>query len=256
MVPPEELHRFLIEKERLFNRPAFIERDPIRIPHSFTRKEDVEISAFLTALIAWGRRDLILRSAEKWMSLMEGSPFLFISEAGAAEWKRFITFVHRTLNGTDAVALMKGLRHLYRHQGGLEAVMAIPPDAPDVFEAIVNLRTAFLKQKNFPAHTQKHLADPAAGSAAKRINMFLRWMVRKDKAGVDLGIWKAIQPAQLICPLDVHTGNVARKLGLLKRSQNDWRAAVELTHNLKAFSATDPVRFDIALFALGESGEI
>lgn len=251
-----ELKSFLDEKLRKFNRISFVASDPISIPHEYTRREDIEIAGFLTALIAWGRRDIIIRNAQKWMTMMEGQPYEFVVNAKASDWKKVQGFVHRTMNGSDAVAIAKSVGRIYASGESLESVMQMNASEPTVKEGIIRLRKAILGHKNFPSRSQKHIADPAAGSSAKRINMFLRWMVRKDKSGVDFGLWKGISPAQLICPLDVHTGNVARKLGLLRRKQNDWTAAEELTSNLRKFSPGDPVKYDIPLFALGESGEL
>ena len=237
-----ELKELLDSRFDQYNTPDFIQEDPIRIPRRFERKEDIEISAFLTALIAWGRRNIIIRNAERLMELMENQPYAFIIHASEGELQQLDAFVHRTFNGQDCIALVRSLRLVYEENGGLETVFstAIKPEHTDVFEGIIHARAIMTKADWFPKRTHKHLANPASGSSAKRINMFLRWMVRDDKRGVDFGIWKHIHTSQLICPLDVHTGNVARKLGLLKRKQNDWKAARELTEQLRLFCPEDP----------------
>lgn len=268
-----ELREFLEEKYQKYNTPDFISEDPVSVPHQFENKEDIEISGFLTALIAWGRRDIIIRNANRLMEIMGQEPFRFVAEASEEELAGLDNFVHRTFQGVDGKALVLGLRNIYKDRGGLEGVFteALSPgftqnesDLPSkeaksplnyppegTKNGLIALRSHFIHSPNFPQRTQKHLADPEKGSSAKRLNMYLRWMVRNDRAGVDFGLWKGISPAQLICPLDVHVGNVARKLKLLKRSQNDWKAAVDLTSNLAKFDPADPVKYDFALFGLG-----
>ncbi len=236
-----------------YNTPDFIREDPISIPHRFSRKEDIEISGFFAALIAWGRRDIIIRSANTLMDLMDQQPYHFVMEAGEEELERLDAFVHRTFKGEDARALVLSLRQLYAHHGGLEQVFSekIKPSDPHVFHGIVHARAVLSSPTAFPDRTHKHLANPAKGSSAKRINMYLRWMVRDDKRGVDFGLWKSISPSQLLCPLDVHTGKIARRLGLLQRRQNDWKAVLELGEVLSGFCPEDPVKYDFSLFGLG-----
>lgn len=246
-----ELKDFLEEKFREFNTPNFIPSDPISIPHRFSKKEDIEISGLLTAIISWGRRDLIVRSANALMERMWNAPHDFLMEAGEEEIDALEGFVYRTFQGTDCCFIVRGLRKVYREMGGLEEVMALPEDATDTLEAIMNLRKAVSSVEGFPQRTYKHLSNPAKGSSAKRLNMYLRWMVRSDNRGVDFGLWTCLRPDQLICPLDVHTGNVGRKLGLLKRKGNDWKAALELTAALREMDAEDPVKYDFSLFGLG-----
>ncbi|MEM6767316.1 MAG: TIGR02757 family protein [Bacteroidota bacterium] len=247
-----ELRDLLDLKYNQFNQPAFIEDDPVSIPHLFSKKEDIEISAFLSAIIAWGRRMMIMQNARKLVEMMDMSPHDFVLNASSQDMEPLKTFVHRTLNGEDCLAMVLALRKVYKEDGGLEGIFSrMRKEDSTVYEGIEQARAALLASDGFPARTHKHVASPARGSAAKRINMFLRWMVRKDGRGVDFGIWKHIAPHQLICPLDVHTGNVARKLGLLERKQNDWKAALELTRKLKVFSAEDPVKYDFSLFGLG-----
>lgn len=247
----EELKAFLDSKYLEYNRPDFIEGDPICIPHRFQRKEDIEVAGLLAALIAWGRRDLIIRAADRLMEMMWNAPFDFVMHAGEDELATLQDFVYRTFQGVDGEAIVRGLRRIYEEMGGLEEVMAMHPAEKDTWSAIIGLREAMVSHPDFPARTQKHLANPAKGSSAKRLNMFLRWMVRNDGRGVDFGIWKGISPSQLICPLDLHTGNVGRALGMVTRKQNDWKAALELTSALREMNADDPVRYDFSLFGLG-----
>ncbi|WNJ20165.1 TIGR02757 family protein [Pontibacter sp. G13] len=248
-----ELKALLDEKYAEYNQPTFIEEDPIRIPHQFDRKEDIEISGFLSALIAWGRRSMIIQNAERLMERMDWAPHQFVMHANEDELGRLSGFVHRTFNEVDARGLVLSLRSVYEQHGGLNQIFAagISPDDEDVYHGIIHAREILLSHPKLQGRTHKHVANPAKGSSAKRINMYLRWMVRPNSAGVDFGIWEGISPSQLICPLDVHTGNVARALGLLTRKQNDWKAASELTQNLRAFHPEDPVRYDFSLFALG-----
>ena len=221
------------------------------IPHGFSQKEDREIAGFLAATLAWGQRTTILNSCARLLAPMEGSPYAFVLNATTNDLKPFRSFVHRTFNGEDAVAFLRCLQHVYRNHGGLENIFRpLPDDAPDTGAHISRARRLFFEPEH-PARTEKHFADPARGSAAKRINMFLRWMVRRDQQGVDFGLWSQLTPDQLICPLDVHSGRVARRLGLLQRKQDDWLAAVELTQQLRKIDPSDPVKFDIALFGLG-----
>lgn len=250
MTPPE-LKNFLDEKYNQYNCFSFIETDPISIPHQFSRKEDIEIAAFLSATIAWGQRTTIIRNANKLMQLMDGQPYEFLLNAPVEDPERFDSFVHRTFNGIDCTYFMRALSAIYREGGGLEQLFSkgLTIDGT-VKTAITYFREQFLSFE--PQHrTGKHIANPSTGSSAKRINMFLRWMVRPSSCGVDFGIWNSIPITALMMPLDVHSGNVARKLGLLVRPQNDWQAVEELTANLRLFDPTDPVKYDFALFGLG-----
>lgn len=232
-----------------YARPEFITNDPIQVPKSFSRREDAEVIGFLTATIAWGQRKTIIDNAWKLVRLMDEAPHDFVMNADAKEIKRLDGFVHRTFNGIDLGHFVRGLRHLYAAHGGMES--AFMHEGPwNASEGITRFKQRFFE----PAHqerTRKHVADPAKGSNAKRINMFLRWMVRPNDRGVDLGLWKRIPASALQVPLDVHTGRVARELGLLKRKQDDWKSVIELTKTLRAFDPLDPVKYDIALFAIG-----
>lgn len=251
-----ELFDLLEDSHERFNRADFIQDDPVGIPHRFERKEDIEISGFLSALIAWGRREMIIRSANSLMERMDHAPFEFVMNANDDELTRMDGFVHRTFNQEDAKTLLKSLKVAYLEHGGLERIFSagITASSTSVKDAILHAREVLTSVPDFLPRTGKHLANPARGSSAKRLNMYLRWMVRDDNRGVDFGIWKEIPASLLICPLDVHTGNVGRELGLLSRKQNDWKAALELTENLRKFCPEDPVKYDFSLFGLGVSG--
>lgn len=241
-----ELFDFLEEKVDLYNNPNFIESDPIQIPYLFHRKEDVEIAGFLAASIAWGNRKMIIKNAHKMVELMGNSPYDFVMNHTDNDLERLENFVHRTFNSDDFIGFVKGLKNVYTKHNSLENVFN---RYDDLQLSIHHFKHDFFDGTHLP-RTEKHISDPLKGSAAKRINMFLRWMVRNDKK-VDFGIWKSISPSQLSCPLDVHSGNVARKLGLLNRKQNDAKALQELDLNLRKLDAKDPVKYDFALFGLG-----
>lgn len=243
-----ELIEFLDEKVELYNNPNFIESDPIQIPHLYSLKEDIEIAGFLAATIAWGNRKMIINNATKMMDLMGNSPYDFVMNHSETDLEALENFVHRTFNGQDFVGFMKGLRHIYQNHNGLEAVFS--KENITMQHTISEFKQLFFEIPHL-VRTEKHISDPLNNSAAKRINMYLRWMVRKDTKGVDLGIWKTISPAALSCPLDVHSGNVARKLGLLHRTQNDAKALAELDAQLRFLDPNDPVKYDFALFGLG-----
>jgi uncharacterized protein (TIGR02757 family) len=245
-----ELKEFLDEKVILYNNPSFIESDPIQIPHLFSKKEDIEISGFLTAIISWGNRKMIIRNALKMMELLDNAPYDFIINHQKSDLKPFKNFVHRTFNSEDLSQFIQSLEHIYKKHQGLEKTLAIIGEKTTYIEAIHNLKKIFFEIPHLQ-RTKKHISDPLKNSAAKRINMFLRWMVRNDQTGVDFGIWKTHNAANLSCPLDVHSGNVARKLALLSRKQNDWKAVTELDTNLRKLDHEDPVKYDFALFGLG-----
>src|SRR5690606_3815474 len=245
-----ELKEFLDAKTIQYNNPRFIESDPIQIPHLFSKKEDKEVAGFLTATIAWGNRKSIINNAERFMYLLDNTPYDFIINHTESDLERLEPFVHRTFNGHDAIQFIKSLKHIYVNHDGLESVFAKHAQTDTVQTAISKFKSIFFEIDHLP-RTQKHISDPLKNSAAKRINMFLRWMVRNDKAGVDFGIWKSISPAALSCPLDVHSGNIARKLGLLERKQNDAKALLELDAALRKLDPNDPVKYDFALFGLG-----
>ncbi|UNY98128.1 TIGR02757 family protein [Zhouia spongiae] len=245
-----ELKEFLDEKVITYNNPEFIETDPIQVPHKFSIKEDIEIAGFFASTIAWGNRKTIIVNAKKMMALMGNAPYDFIMSSTTDDHERLETFVHRTFNGQDFIQFIISLRHIYQNYNGLEAVFTKYAKEDSLQESISMFKKVFFEREHL-RRTQKHISDPLKGSAAKRINMFLRWMVRPDDTGVDLGIWKSLSPAQLSCPLDVHSGNVARKLGLLTRKQNDAKALLELDSGLRSLDPRDPVKYDFALFGLG-----
>lgn len=246
----EELKLFLDEKVELYNNPDFIDSDPIQIPHLFSLKEDIEIAGFLSATIAWGNRKMIIKNSHRMMQLMGNSPYDFVMSHQDYQLEELQNFVHRTFNGQDFMSFIKGLQHIYKNHNGLENVFHKHQDENSMQKSIHEFKKIFF-EIDHQYRTQKHISDPLNNSAAKRINMFLRWMVRQDNKGVDLGIWKNIAPSLLSCPLDVHSGNVARKLGLLTRKQNDAKALLELDTQLRELDPIDPVKYDFALFGLG-----
>lgn len=246
----KELKQFLNEKVIQYNQPKFIESDPIQIPHQFTKKEDIEIAGFLTATIAWGKRQMIIKNANRMMEFMDNSPYEFVTNHSKKELTQIQDFVHRTFNSIDFRFFITALKNIYNNHNGLEAVFASNTEEDTMKNSIHQFKKVFFEIEH-PQRTTKHVSDPIKGSAAKRINMYLRWMVRQDNAGVDFGIWKNISPSKLSCPLDVHSGNVARKLGLLTRKQNDWKALSELDISLRKLDAKDPTKYDFALFGLG-----
>ena len=245
----ETLKEFLDSKVDQYNSIEFIETDPIQVPHSFTKKEDIEISAFLTATIAWGNRKSIIRNSKRLMELMDHAPFDFVINHKQEDLNTFDGFVHRTFNAVDAQQFIRSLRHIYCNYDGLESLFLRYAQKDSLQFAIYKLKTHCFEIEHLP-RSQKHISDPMKNSAAKRINMFLRWMIRPNNTGVDFGLWQTLQPSQLSCPLDVHSGNVARKLGLLDRKQNDGKAVLELDQMLRQFDSIDPVKYDYALFGL------
>jgi len=244
------LKEFLDIKSEEYNNTSFIENDPIQIPHKFKKKEDIEISGFLTASIAWGNRKSIVNSSKRMMELMDNDPHQFIINHTDNDLKNLLGFVHRTFNGYDFIQFVKSLKNIYCNHGGLEMVFFNNMKDNSLHNSIHQLKNIFFEEEHLK-RTRKHISDPCKGSAAKRINMFLRWMVRKDDKGVDFGIWNSINQKYLSCPLDVHSGNIARKLGILKRKQNDHQAVLELDNSLRKFDESDPVKYDFALFGIG-----
>ncbi len=249
--PSENIRLFLDQKVISFNHSTFIESDPIQAPALFTTRENIEIAGFLAATLAWGQRPTIIRNALKLVSLMNNNPIEFLIATPEDEWDVFLNFKHRTFNGTDCIYFLKALKNIYLHHGGLELVFTrgFQKDYT-IFGALVYFRKIFFELEH-EHRTEKHVSDVEKGAAAKRLNMYLRWMVRSDKSGVDFGLWKQIPASALMLPLDVHTGNVARKLGLLTRTQNDWKAVEEITTRLREFDPQDPIKYDFALFGLG-----
>jgi uncharacterized protein (TIGR02757 family) len=246
-----DLKELLEERTEFYNRPEFIETDPIQIPHFFSKPEDIEIAGFLTATLSWGLRKTIIRKSRELMSLMDNSPYHFVLSSAGNDFKRFERFCHRTFNTTDTLYFLYSLKNIYQHHGGLcklfEEGFAVHNNAK---VALTHFRKVFLEPE-YPLRTVKHVPDVSKGSSAKRLNMFLRWMVRKDTKGVDFGIWNSINPAWLSIPLDLHTGRTARQLGILSRKYDDWQAVEELTSVLRNFDPVDPVKYDFALFGIG-----
>ena len=256
----QQIIDLLNEKYEQFNQPNFIKDDPISIPHQFTLKQDIEIMGFIAATLAWGQRKTIINKCNELVKLFDGSPYDFILNHQASDLKRFLNFKHRTFNDTDTLYFIAFFQDFYSKNISLESAFTIglTPDLvcrqagnQNVRLGLENFQKLFFSLENSPKRTIKHIATPAKNSACKRINMFLRWMVRKDEKGVDFGIWNDINSAQLICPCDVHVERVARKLGLITRPKPDWKTAEELTENLKLLDANDPVKYDFALFGLG-----
>ena len=245
----DELKEYLDFKSDQYNNPNFIESDPIQIPHKFKIKEDIEISGFLASTIAWGNRKMIINSANKMMNAMGNNPFDFVMNATDDQIENVENIVHRTFNSEDFRYFIKSLQNIYSNHGGLEKVFS-----NNTSLSLQNRISEFKKiffELDHPLRTTKHISDPLKGSSSKRLNMYLRWLSRNDNKGVDFGIWKSISPSELSCPLDVHSGNVARALGILTRKQNDQKALQELDEALRKFDPTDPVKYDFALFGLG-----
>ena len=247
----ENIGQLLELKYRQYAQVSFIDTDPIAIPHRFTAKEDIEIAGFLSASLAWGSRPMIVRSAAQLIARMDNAPADFIRNARAGQRKALLGFVYRTFQDADLLFFVEALHHFYTHLGGLEAVFT-EGFAHDhsVRLALVHFRKQFLAVEHLP-RSEKHVANVLKKSSAKRLNMFLRWMVRPADEGIDFGLWKSIPTSALQMPLDLHSAGVARKLGLLNRSQTDWTAVEELTQNLAAYDANDPVKYDFALFGMG-----
>tara|TARA_Y100000385_G_scaffold192458_1_gene199073 strand:+ start:251 stop:1021 length:771 start_codon:yes stop_codon:yes gene_type:complete len=250
VIPKKELKSFLDLKVEMYNRNSFIASDPIQIPHQFSKKEDIEIAGFLSATIAWGNRIMIIRNAKKMMEIMDNSPFDFIMNHSSKDLESITGFVHRTFNSNDLQYFIKSLQNIYQNHRGLESILKPSKGDINYQNSITEFKTIFFELQH-EVRTEKHISNPLKNSAAKRIHMYLRWMVRKDTKGVDFGLWKTHSPAFLSCPLDVHSGNVARKLGILTRKQNDWKAVHELDTKLRSFDVKDPVKYDFALFGLG-----
>ncbi len=246
-----QIKELLDLKYHQYNLVSFIESDPIQIPHSYNITEDIEISGFLAATIAWGQRKSIINNSRRLMQMMGNNPYDFVMEASEYQLERLLGFRHRTFQGEDCYYFVHSLRNIYSHHGGLRYIFEQSYHTNgNIFAALIELRNIFFELPGLQ-RTGKHISNVAKGASAKRLNMFLRWMVRKDDKGVDFGIWSGIPASALYLPLDVHTGNVGRKLGLLTRKQNDWKAVEEITDRLREFDPADPVKYDFALFGLG-----
>lgn len=246
-----ELKVFLDSKVEEFNQPGFIEHDPIIIPHRYQKKQDIEIAGFIAAVFAWGQRKTIINKSREFFSLMGDEPHRFLMEYKEDDLKPFQNFKHRTFNGTDALYFLHFFRWFYQNHDSLEEAFVTGDGEVDMEKRLIHFFSLFFSLPDHPRRTYKHIPTPARKSACKRLNMYLRWMVRKDQNGVDFGIWDSIKPAHLVCPLDIHVERVARKLRLIKRKQADWQTALELTHSLQKLDPEDPVKYDFALFGLG-----
>lgn len=242
---------FLDLKEKEYNQPGFIENDPVSIPHLFTKKQDIEIAGFFAAMLAWGQRVTIINKCKSLLQMMDNAPHDFVINHQDEDLKPFLNFKHRTFNSTDTLYFIAFFKWYYSKYNSLENGFLPDENSEDVGTGIAGFHDLFFSLEDFPERTRKHIASPRRKSACKRINMYLRWMVRNDGKGVDFGLWNKIKPSQLVCPCDIHVDRVARKLGLITRKQTDWETALELTHNLKAFDPNDPVKYDFALFGLG-----
>ncbi|MFN5421779.1 MAG: TIGR02757 family protein [bacterium] len=257
----EEIKKILDEALAISNRPVFIDNDPISIPHRFELQQDIEIAGFFAAVFSWGNRTTIINKCNELIGLMENTPYQFIVGHKEKELKRFLDFKHRTFNATDILHFIRFLNHHYtigyKKLGGKTASLEsaftfnMKTDDGDIENALVGFHDYFFSLEDSPSRTKKHIPTPRNNSSCKRLNMYLRWMVRKDQQGVDFGLWKKIRPSQLVCPLDVHVQRTAQQLKLINSDKADWKTARELTQRLKEFDAHDPVKYDIALFSLG-----
>lgn len=246
------LKRLLDEKTALYNRPGFIEKDPVRIPHRFTKKQDIEIAGLFAAVLAWGNRTAIINSCNRIMGWMQEQPYDFILHHRAEDLKPMLSFAHRTFNATDLLYFISFLQFHYQHHDSLEDAF-VPGKSyseQDTGSALVRFHNYFFSLPH-PERSRKHISTPARKSACKRLNMYLRWMVRRDKQGVDFGIWNKIKPAQLVCPLDVHVARVACRFGMLPNEKSNWQNALQLTERLRTFNPADPAVYDFGLFGLG-----
>lgn len=247
----EKLKALLEEKYDKFNTTSFLEQDPLGIPHRFNRKQDIEISGFFAAILAWGNRKSIITNCSKLMHLMEEAPYEFVTSHSPTDLKRFEKFVHRTFNSTDLLFMIEAFKTIYSNFNSLEPLFVPHKSDNTVKSGLENFHKYLFELPYAPLRSKKHIATPAKKSACKRLNMYLRWMVRSDSRGVDFGIWNSIKPAQLICPLDVHVLRTANELKLLNTSKSDWQTAELLTSKLRKFDPIDPVKYDFALFGMG-----
>jgi uncharacterized protein (TIGR02757 family) len=248
-----ELKQFLEYKYRAFNTLDFIQDDPISVPHRFAGLQDKEIIGFWAATLAWGQRKSIIQSANSLARLMDEAPFDFVRNHEERDRVRFLTFKHRTFQATDTLWFLEFFQQFYKKNDSLEEAFArhLGPESATTESALRGFHRDFFDHPDAPSRTRKHVATPERGSTCKRLNMFLRWMVRRDQSGVDFGVWNRIRPAQLLIPLDVHVERLARMYGLIERKQTDWQTVLELTANLRDFDPLDPVKYDFALFGLG-----
>lgn len=251
----EEIKKILDQKVKQYNQISFIAKDPICIPHLFQKQQDIEIAAFFAAIFAWGNRTTIINKSTELMQKMDHAPHAFCLHHQPNDLKKLFGFKHRTFNDTDLLYCIAFLKAHYEHHESLESAFFVHhtdgKKINNTTDALIHFQQYFMSLEDAPQRTKKHISSPAAGSTCKRLNMFLRWMVRKDHTGVDFGIWSAIKPSELIIPIDVHVARIARTLGILKRPQTDWEAALELTNYCRTLDSKDPVKYDFALFSLG-----
>lgn len=247
------LRDFLNKKVDEYNQPSFIKDDPILVPHLFTKLQDIEIAGFFAAIFAWGNRTTIIQKSKELLALMDMQPHQFVLHAEKKELEKLTHFKHRTFNTTDLLYFIEFLKYHYSSYSSLESAFTKGMSKTDetVQNGLSGFHHYFFSLEDAPLRTRKHISTPEKGSTCKRLNMFLRWMVRSDNAGVDFGIWKNIKPSQLICPIDLHVARVAKRLNLLDRKQSDWQAALELTALLRTMDPEDPVKYDFALFGMG-----
>jgi uncharacterized protein (TIGR02757 family) len=249
----DKLKDFLDKKVDEYDQPSFISADPICIPHAFTKKQDIEIAGFFASIFAWGNRTIIINKSKELMQLMDQAPYDFCLNYNLEKSRRLLQFKHRTFNTTDLLYFAEFLHHHYSNHDSLETAFTrwMYPEDETVENALIGFHHYFFSLPDAPVRTRKHIATPEKNSTCKRLNMYLRWMVRRDQKGVDFGIWRNIAPAQLICPIDLHVARVAKRFDLISRKQVDWVTALELTSHLKRFDPADPARYDFALFGLG-----
>jgi uncharacterized protein (TIGR02757 family) len=250
-VTTTELKAFLDEKVKLYNRPGFIESDPILIPHGYRKKQDIEIAGFFASVLAWGQRVTIIRKCKELLARMDNDPHQFILHHTESDLKSFQEFKHRTFNAIDTLYFIDFLKWYYTNHHSMEEAFKVSASDKTIERGLTHFHNLFFSLPDHPHRTKKHIATPERKSSCKRLNMYLRWMVRRDTNGVDFGLWKSISPSQLVCPCDLHVDRVARKLKLIKRKPTDWQTALELTANLRKLDAADPIKYDFALFGLG-----
>ncbi|MGD9329623.1 MAG: TIGR02757 family protein [Cyclobacteriaceae bacterium] len=251
MTTADSLKTFLDEKSAYYNQPSFIESDPVSIPHLFSKKQDIEISGFFAAVFAWGQRKTIINKSRELLAMMDNAPHDFIMNHSEKELRPIEHFKHRTFNATDALYFIHFLKYYYSENDSMEDLFLVHDTIDPVEHGLIKFHESFFSLPDAPPRTRKHIPSPNRKSTCKRLNMYLRWMVRKDQSGVDFGIWKKIKMKDLICPIDVHVDRIARRLSLIRRKQTDWLTAVQLTENLKKLDPEDPVKYDYALFGLG-----
>ena len=253
----DEIHKLLDQKVKQYNHIDFIGKDPICIPHLFTKQQDIEIAGFFAAIFAWGNRTTIINKSKELLERMDNAPYAFCIGHQDKDLKKLLGFAHRTFNDTDLLYCIEFFKKHYSKNDSLETAffknsISKNIERQNIIEqALTYFQDYFFSLEEAPARTKKHIASPLSGSTCKRLNMFLRWMVRKDKQGVDFGLWKSVSPAALIMPIDVHAARVSRGLGILKRTQTDWQTAIELTNYCRTLDSKDPVKYDFALFSLG-----